>query len=190
MTKYLSNTYFKFDFAWCMFIHTCQLPINVQDGKDVQGGNFFSKSIKVQTKIKPCRGDFFLKINKRACTSIRYTRVPLNKCVLYLGKTLLNIVFQNYLGIFYLGAKYFQTKVFSISISCFQSKNCCYYLGSWVWQSANQSVPNVLVLKTRVGLWPWKKNRAPFFLKKTGCKTSRSLLFKKRRVSLVSSLFK
>ena len=39
------------------------------------GGNFFSKSINVQTKIRPCRGDFFLKINKRASTSIRYTRV-------------------------------------------------------------------------------------------------------------------
>ena len=30
------------------------------------GGNFFSKSINVQTKIRPCRGGFFLKINKRA----------------------------------------------------------------------------------------------------------------------------
>ena len=39
------------------------------------GGIFFSKSINVQTEIRPCRGDFFLKINKRACTSIRYTRV-------------------------------------------------------------------------------------------------------------------
>ena len=39
------------------------------------GGNFFSKPINVQTKIRPCRGDFCLKINKRACTSIRYTRV-------------------------------------------------------------------------------------------------------------------
>ena len=27
---------------------------------------FFSKTINVQTKIRPCRGDFFLKINKRA----------------------------------------------------------------------------------------------------------------------------
>ena len=30
------------------------------------GGIFFSKSINVQTEIRPCRGDFFLKINKRA----------------------------------------------------------------------------------------------------------------------------
>ena len=29
-------------------------------------GNFFSKTKNVQTKIRPCRGDFFLKINKRA----------------------------------------------------------------------------------------------------------------------------
>ena len=29
----------------------------------------------MQTKIRPYRVDFFLKINKRACTSIRYTRV-------------------------------------------------------------------------------------------------------------------
>ena len=29
----------------------------------------------MQTKIRPCRVNFFLKINKRACTSIRYTRV-------------------------------------------------------------------------------------------------------------------
>ena len=39
------------------------------------GGNFFLKSINVQTQIRPCRGEFCLKINKRACTSIRYTRV-------------------------------------------------------------------------------------------------------------------
>jgi hypothetical protein len=29
----------------------------------------------VQTQIRPCSGDFFLKINKRACTSIQHTRV-------------------------------------------------------------------------------------------------------------------
>ena len=29
----------------------------------------------MQTQIWPCRGEFFLKINKRACTSIRHTRV-------------------------------------------------------------------------------------------------------------------
>ena len=28
------------------------------------GGNFFSKSINVQTKIRPCRGIFCLKINQ------------------------------------------------------------------------------------------------------------------------------
>ena len=38
----------------------------MQDGIDVLGGTFFSKSISVQTKIRPCRGKFFLKINKRA----------------------------------------------------------------------------------------------------------------------------
>ena len=30
------------------------------------GGKIVSKSINVQTKIRPCRGKFFLKINKRA----------------------------------------------------------------------------------------------------------------------------
>ena len=39
------------------------------------GGKVFSKSINVQTKIRPYRVDFLLKINKRSCTSIRYTRV-------------------------------------------------------------------------------------------------------------------
>ena len=39
------------------------------------GRKVFSKLINVQTKIRPYRVDFFLKINKRACTSIRYTRV-------------------------------------------------------------------------------------------------------------------
>mgnify|MGYP007048889333 CR=1 FL=1 len=38
-------------------------------------GNFLSKSINMQTKIRQCRGEFFLKINKRACTSIWHTRV-------------------------------------------------------------------------------------------------------------------
>ena len=42
---------------------------------NVQGGNSFSKSINVQTKIRLSRGKFLLKMNKRACTSIRYTRV-------------------------------------------------------------------------------------------------------------------
>ena len=54
-----------------------QYEINVQVGKILKnikrvgqnrraGGTFFSKSINVQTEIRPCRGDFFLKINKRA----------------------------------------------------------------------------------------------------------------------------
>ena len=30
------------------------------------GGKIVSKSINVQTKMRPCRGEFFLKINKRA----------------------------------------------------------------------------------------------------------------------------
>ena len=33
------------------------------------------KTLNLQTKIRPCRGEFFLKIDKRACTSIWYTRV-------------------------------------------------------------------------------------------------------------------
>ena len=43
------------------------------------GGNFFSKPINMQTKIRLCRGKFFIKINKRACTSIRYSRVCASK---------------------------------------------------------------------------------------------------------------
>ena len=42
------------------------------------GRKVFSKLINVQTKIRPYRVDFFLKINKRACTSIWYTRVYKN----------------------------------------------------------------------------------------------------------------
>ena len=38
-------------------------------------GIFFSKTINVQTKIRQCRGELCLKINKRACTFIRQTRV-------------------------------------------------------------------------------------------------------------------
>ena len=41
------------------------IPTHVQDGMNVQGF-FFTKLINVQTKIRPCRGDYFLKINKRA----------------------------------------------------------------------------------------------------------------------------
>ena len=46
----------------------------------------------------------------------------------------------------------------------------------------NQSAPTILVLKTWVDLWPWKK------VKKKGCKKG-SLLFKKRRDQPSSSLF-
>ena len=44
------------------------VPVTLVYRIDVQykGGNFFSKSINVQTKIRPCRWKFFLKINKRA----------------------------------------------------------------------------------------------------------------------------
>ena len=51
-----------------------QIPIQMQENKHA-GGFFPSKNINVQTKIRPCRGKFFLKINKRARTSIQYTRV-------------------------------------------------------------------------------------------------------------------
>ena len=37
--------------------------------------NFLKLFLKLLTQIRPCRGDFLLKINKCACTSIRYTRV-------------------------------------------------------------------------------------------------------------------
>ena len=64
-----------------LYAYTCaysSVP-NRRAGRNKRaGGIFFSKSINVQTKIRPCRVDFFLKINKRACTSIRYTRVLLN----------------------------------------------------------------------------------------------------------------
>ena len=30
------------------------------------GGKILKKTLNVQTKIRPCRGEFFLKINKRA----------------------------------------------------------------------------------------------------------------------------
>ena len=36
---------------------------------------FETVKVIVQTKIRLCREKFSLKINKRACTSIRYTRV-------------------------------------------------------------------------------------------------------------------
>ena len=38
-------------------------------------GKISLKFIDIQTKIRPCRWEFIFKINKRACTSIRYTRV-------------------------------------------------------------------------------------------------------------------
>ena len=68
----LCHNNFVMDHGW-NFEHT---NTNKRAGWNKRaGGIFFSKSINVQTKIKPCRGEFFLKINNRACTSIRYTRV-------------------------------------------------------------------------------------------------------------------
>ena len=69
------------------------------------GGNFFSKSINVQTKIRPCRREFFLKVNKRACTFIRYTRVFwkiddfTNTFWLYLTFTTFTSEFKNFVNI-------------------------------------------------------------------------------------------
>ena len=42
--------------------------------KSCAGRKISSKLINVQTKIRPCRWEFLFKINKSACTSIRYTR--------------------------------------------------------------------------------------------------------------------
>ena len=44
------------------------------------GGDFSTKSINVQSKKRRYRLEFFLKINKRACTSIRWTRVDKSLC--------------------------------------------------------------------------------------------------------------
>ena len=82
----------------------CRANTNTHAGWNKRtGGIFFSKTINVQAKIRPCRGDFFLKINKRAgqipiqmqenkraggffsqinkraCTSIRHTRVHIDE---------------------------------------------------------------------------------------------------------------
>ena len=55
--------------------------------------------------------------------------------------------------------------------------------------SPSQSVPSILVLKTRAGLWPWKKIGHPVFWKKQGTKKSRLLLFNWITVTLFFSLF-
>ena len=53
----------------------------------------------------------------------------------------------------------------------------------------SQSVPLILVMKSGVGLPPWKKMGYPVFLSKSRLQKTRSLIDKKRRGSLVSSLF-
>ena len=89
MSSVTELSYFYFDMSVELFITNLDFLTNLQaafnlndfilnfNGTQInlQGGIFFSKSINVQTKIRPCRGEFFLKINKRACTSIRYIRV-------------------------------------------------------------------------------------------------------------------
>ena len=44
------------------------------------GGKIVSKSINVLTKIRPCRGNFFLKINKHADQN-KAVHIGWNKCV-------------------------------------------------------------------------------------------------------------
>jgi hypothetical protein len=51
-------------------VHTYSSVPNRRVGQNKRVGG-----INVQGEIRPCRGEFFLKINKRACTSIRYTKV-------------------------------------------------------------------------------------------------------------------
>ena len=62
--------YWNFVLSTLVYRIDVQDEINVQVGKFLKnikcagqnrraGGNFFSKSINVQTKIRPCRGDFF-----------------------------------------------------------------------------------------------------------------------------------
>ena len=53
--------------------------------------------------------------------------------------------------------------------------------------SPSQSAPTILVLKTWVGLWPWKKSGPKYGPEKSRLQKTGSLLFKKRRGSL--SLF-
>ena len=49
--------------------------------------------------------------------------------------------------------------------------------------SPSQSAPTILVLKTWVVLWPWKKIRSKIWSAKSRVQKTRSLLFKKRRGS-------
>ena len=50
-------------------------------------------------------------------------------------------------------------------------------------QSPNQSASTILVLKTWVGLWPWKKSGPKYGPEKIRLQKTGSLLFKKRRSS-------
>ena len=56
-------------------------------------------------------------------------------------------------------------------------------------QSPSQSVPLILVMKSGVGCWPWKKIRSKIWGVKSRVQKTGSLLFKKRRGQAATSPF-
>ena len=55
-------------------------------------------------------------------------------------------------------------------------------------QSPSQSVPTILVLKNRVGLWTWKKPGPKYGVQKAGCK-KQGQCYSKREKARLSLLF-
>ena len=67
---------------------------------------------------------------------------------------------------------------------CNWKKGTVYILG----QSPSQSVPTILVLKNRVGLWTWKKPGPKYGVQKAGCK-KQGQCYSKREKARLSLLF-
>ena len=148
-----------------------------------------AKVIKIKSKKNRTGLLCFMLIwwNKESRTSTHYL------CTRYVFIRCLFIIYQNditdlhiYFSMFFWISKLFKCR----SIACIPglwNKASTYILCSTTY-SPSQSVLTILVLKTWISLWPWKKS-PKYGLQKAGWKKTGSLLFKKRRGQAASSLF-
>ena len=87
---------------------------------------------------------------------------------------------QNYSKLTYLYCDFFEAHLLELFVKCWNFRVHDQHFQT---QSPSQSAPTILVLKTRVGLWPWKKNQAPCILKKQGAKNQGHCYSKKEEAA-------
>ena len=108
----------------------------------------------MQGQIRPFRGNFFLKINKRACTSIRHTRVGPNKLPLFSPYSISQFsTLLVYLGLL----------IYEIGPTHLWNLNKRVYL--FIWHLRVLPLTSWLIKSILEIVGEWVMNRRPFWIK-------------------------